>query len=260
MILTLDLHIHTNSSYDSVMSLEKVVAGAQRKRINVIAITDHDVINDCKVLDNVAMASGIHIVCGVEISTKDAGDILGLFVRRPLCSHGTALETIEAIHSQDGIAVLAHPFKRRKSIPPDIIRQVDALEGINSRCDWSRNLRAIELARRYNKPMLASSDAHFGFEIGRAVTYLKVRDADVDCEGSIKAEALSREILHGSRILVGMHSSHLVEGMSQFIKGAKSGKVNPFVQAALNFFWGIPDCFRTTHMRRIFQARSIDSL
>jgi hypothetical protein len=52
----------------------------------------------------------------------------------------------------------------------DAIKQVDLLEGFNSKTSASRNALAQQLARKYDKPVIGASDAHQAFEIGNGKT------------------------------------------------------------------------------------------
>ena len=62
-----DLHIHTNIS-DGLLSPEKVVINAKNRGCNVIAMTDHEIINDYCYLEK---KYNIKIVSGIELNTSE---------------------------------------------------------------------------------------------------------------------------------------------------------------------------------------------
>jgi predicted metal-dependent phosphoesterase TrpH len=172
-MLKYDIHIHTNSSSCSGQKPEEAVKKAESIGLDGIAITNHNEVSDIHSAREVA--EDLHIISGTEVTTE-SGDILGLFVENCPQSND-AIEVINNIHEQNGVAILAHPmdFLRNNYAEQNdsIIKKVDAIEGINSRCLINLfNKRAQKLSDRHNKPATAGSDAHFPFEIGRAIMYI----------------------------------------------------------------------------------------
>jgi predicted metal-dependent phosphoesterase TrpH len=109
---TADLHIHTHFS-DGADSPRDVLRWAERKRLDVIAITDHDTIEGARVAAQLARESRSNpdVIIGEEVSSAD-GHILGLFLTERVPPGLSAEETVAAIHEQGGLAVAAHPFWR----------------------------------------------------------------------------------------------------------------------------------------------------
>ena len=107
---TADLHVHTHHS-DGQDSPTEVVQWATRLGLDVIAITDHDVIDGALIASALARReeSGPEVVVGEEVSSRD-GHILGLYLTRLVRPGMSAEETIAAIHEQGGVAVAAHPY------------------------------------------------------------------------------------------------------------------------------------------------------
>src|SRR5262245_43000742 len=104
-----DLHVHSLWS-DGAQSPTTLVKRAVR-RLDVLAITDHDEILGALAARQYAAARpelGVEVVVGEEISTQN-GHMLGLFLEERVPPGLTALTTIERIHAQGGLAVVAHP-------------------------------------------------------------------------------------------------------------------------------------------------------
>lgn len=162
-----DLHIHSCNSYDSFSSIKDVIATAKQRGLTGIAITDHDSYTITK-LSEMTTNNGFWIISGAEIKTE-LGDIIGLFISKPLMSR-SSMDLIDEIHAQNGIAVLAHPFKRVPRYPEIVLQKLDAIEALN--CRW-QNLSWIKDEPRVRdlfstvKGRTAGSDAHFLFEVGR---------------------------------------------------------------------------------------------
>ena len=171
MELRLDLHIHSERSFDGCMSLSEIVALARERGLNGVAICDHD-----RVLDEVPEFDDFLVIPATEVSTE-RGHLLGLFVREPIETRKFS-ESVTAIHAQGGLAVIAHPFEHSTDANrlDDVMSRLDGVEIWNSRADRknkSANAMARELAQKWEKPVTAGSDAHVPEEVGGGVTVLE---------------------------------------------------------------------------------------
>src|SRR5208282_6604784 len=89
-----------------------VVKSASRAGLPIIAVTDHDTMEgafraheySCRRPD-----LGVQVILGEEVSTLN-GHVLGLFLTKFIPPRLCAKRTVELIHQQGGLAVLAHPF------------------------------------------------------------------------------------------------------------------------------------------------------
>ncbi len=116
---------------------------------------------------------GFRVYFGFEYTTGDNGEdylILGLTeenVRRDLidCDLWTIEEVVEKVHALGGIVIRAHPFREAGYIhKPCTMRPglaIDAIEVFNGgNAQEIYNVRALELALKEGKPMVAGSDTH----------------------------------------------------------------------------------------------------
>ncbi len=77
----IDLHSHTNES-DGTFSPAELIAEAQRVGVRTLAITDHDTFAGYDQAVQFSMEAGVHLICGIELSTKWNGTsvhLLGYF-------------------------------------------------------------------------------------------------------------------------------------------------------------------------------------
>jgi len=76
-----DFHIHSDLSPcgDKDMTPNNIVNMAYIKGLNMIAVTDHNTIENYKAIEKVAQSLGILVVPGIEINTKEEVHILSYF-------------------------------------------------------------------------------------------------------------------------------------------------------------------------------------
>ncbi len=186
-----DLHTHTCYSGfskvffipypESVTPPEVMVDAAVNKGMDVLCITDHNEIKGAWKAQRYVKANklAIEVVAGEEIATAE-GEILGLFLQERIAPGLSAVETIELIHDQGGLAVAPHPFSYRC---PCLGRRVEQLklEGIEvlnaAHRDAYVNRLALEEAGSYFAHT-GGSDAHSPRMLGDAYTIFPGRTAN----------------------------------------------------------------------------------
>jgi predicted metal-dependent phosphoesterase TrpH len=174
-----DLHSHTNASFDSLSDPLKAVLAARDRGLTHLAITDHDTIEGA-LRARAAGIPGITIIVGEEVKTA-GGDLICLFLQEAIPPGLSPAETIARARAQGGLVGIPHPFDRyRGSLgqAEDEIRAlaglVDWVEAFNARVVFREgNERAAELARTVGIPGVAVSDAHSTLEVGVAATRLE---------------------------------------------------------------------------------------
>jgi predicted metal-dependent phosphoesterase TrpH len=170
--LKLDMHTHSEYSPDSRTPLEAQAKALVDKGINVVCATDHNTIEGGLRLRE--LATSLRVIVGEEVTSQD-GEIIGLFLEKPIPRGLSADETIARIHDQGGIVSVPHPFSRnrlyhiKRSALERVWQQIDCIEVFNAREAFAGdNLRAAAFAKEHNIPGAVGSDAHRTSEIGRA--------------------------------------------------------------------------------------------
>jgi len=174
-----DCHIHTDFS-DGLHSPREVVQAAARRGLPVIAVTDHDTLEGALRARDYSKARpdlGVDVIVGEEVSTLN-GHVLGLFLAEFVPPRLTARRTVELIHRQGGLAVLAHPFNLYVGNAEGFPRAVDLMDDIpfdgfeavnhGDALSFVANRKARRLADVYSLAALGSSDAHDSEFIGMA--------------------------------------------------------------------------------------------
>ena len=176
-MMRIDLHCHTEASWDCKTPIEQIPAQCQKRGIHVQAITDHNEIWGAMKLKEMVENSpeyDLTIIIGEEITTSE-GEIIGLFLQEKIEKGLTPEETVCQIKAQKGLVLLPHgfdPLKRYRLQPEARDRIADKLEIIetfNTRVssqNW--NEEAAEWAAKRGLAVSAGSDAHTLKDIGEA--------------------------------------------------------------------------------------------
>lgn len=173
----IDLHTHSIQSKDGGISLKEYQQTLDSGKLDYIAITDHNEIdNTLKIHKKI----GEQIIPGEEIKTKQ-GEVIGLFLKRRIKPGQQFAKTLDLIHQQGGITYLPHPFDTRRSGANfETIRKnldkIDIIERFNSRIITPGVYKKIEHFFENEgkaKPYAAGSDAHSVWELGNTYTIIE---------------------------------------------------------------------------------------
>lgn len=180
--IKIDLHVHTNYSFDGFTSIREVVKVAHQRGLDGVAITDHNVIEAS--LKACQLKTNVIVIPGLEVSARE-GHILALGITQVVPKGLSASRTVEEVHKLGGVAIIAHPsrilgggirLELAKRINPDAIEVINSSSFFFSRqTECSRRL-----AENFSKPQTAGSDAHIYQAIGNAYTIIEVREATLN--------------------------------------------------------------------------------
>lgn len=189
-MMKIDLHVHTRASHDGMSPLSSIINSARHRGLTGLAITDHNVLRTEQVPEE---ENGFRLILGEEVETTE-GEIIGLFLSRPIPAGLSPAETLAAIKEQGGVAYLPHPMKKagRKVWTDKTLAQVlpgiDVIEVFNGRLlEEGANLKAARLARETGALPGAGSDAHTAWEVGRAFVEMPDFDSSASFLDSLRA-------------------------------------------------------------------------
>lgn len=216
-----DLHIHSKHSIDCMTPPKEILRRAEKLGLAGIAITDHDTVKGGLETRKANTSKELEVIVGIEVHT-DAGDLVGLFVHDEIKAKHWG-DFIRQVHAQGGIVVLPHPARGHK-LSDDLVRAVDAVETMNGKTWASGNRSALELAKKFGKPTLGGSDAHFHKEVGSCVTLVEGHD-------------LRKAILSGKVSTKGTHAPAYRESMTQAIGHLKRREYTKVPMAVGQMFY-----------------------
>ncbi len=225
--MIVDFHVHTRGSHDCGTDPFRLVEVAARAGLDAIAVCDHGTVDVALELaaSTAALgdATGLLVIVGEEIRTTE-GEVIGYFLSEMVPSGLTPEETVDRIVGQGGVVCVPHPFDRFRRSPLSraalerIAGGVHAIEGLNARNLASADDRkAQRWAAERGMPVVAGSDAHTFYEVGRACTELPAFDS---------AATLLQALPHAR--LIGGHSRptvHLVTAVRKRLPRSAKARI-----------------------------------
>ena len=183
-LLRADPHCHTDAS-DGMVTAAELVDAAVKAGLDLIAVSDHDSMASVREAQARGEAAGLKVVAGQEVTTKGPAQthILGWFLEKPIARGLSVEDTVDAIHAQDGLVIIPHPFMPVYfgSIQPGMLRRllerehVDGIEILSTVPIGSVRRKLLQEFYEANRERLGAaigaSDCHFGgADLGRVLT------------------------------------------------------------------------------------------
>jgi predicted metal-dependent phosphoesterase TrpH len=167
--IKLDLHIHTLDDPKDALdySAHQLLERARSLGFRVLAITLHDAVFDRAEVFADAAGMGILLIPAAEVRLEGA-DVILLNVTASEIEPLRAMSDLEELRTRRGrslFTIAPHPFYRLGgSMGEKLIEKIECFDAIELCHFWSRffnpNRRAAEVAARFKKPLIATSDAH----------------------------------------------------------------------------------------------------
>ncbi len=173
----MDLHVHSSASFDCTIEPERVAARCRRLGLTPVFLTDHDTIGGAVHLQKLGIG---RVVVGEEVMTSE-GELIGLFLARPVRRGLAPPEAVAEIKRDGGLVYLEHPYDRTRRHLSEagieaIANLIDIVEVFNGRSDEKANRQAEDLRGALGAAPGAGSDAHSLGEIGSV--YVEMEDFD----------------------------------------------------------------------------------
>lgn len=169
------VHMHSDFSYDGVDSIADIAAWARSKKLDFIALTEHDYGFDQEKYEKfsaecAAQSNGVLIMPGIEYSfTRDGlwlhTNILGI---DQFLDNDTRFEKLPAflddVRARGGISILNHPANVIHLVSDELLAKFDLFELWNTKYDhdYAPNYRNLKILKRsrVDQFCIATSDIH----------------------------------------------------------------------------------------------------
>jgi hypothetical protein len=156
-----DLHIHTCLSPCSELSMTpaRIVERAASLGINIMAVCDHNTVENVEVTANIAKKKGVRVIAGMEINSSEEVHILGLFenMADALSMQTIVYENLPGENDEDAFGMQV------------LVNESEEVLGFNNRLlIGATNLsvnRIVELIHGFNGLAVASHIDREGFGI-----------------------------------------------------------------------------------------------
>ena len=184
----MDSHIHSEYSPDSSSRIDDILEVANKRNIDIIAISDHNTVDGTSEVMAKTRNTDILAIPSIEISSTH-GHILGFGCEENIPRDLSPQETIDRIHDLGGLAIIPHPycFYRHGLLCKIDYKElkIDAIETKNARFIVGYcNGKAKNLSKKENIPELGASDAHYWKFVGDCYSLI---DAEKDIDSVLKS-------------------------------------------------------------------------
>lgn len=188
-MLKADLHIHTKEDHiDKIRYTAKdLVNYAAKLNFKVLAITNHYSVYYNKDIVRYAKKKGILLIPGIETRIKSK-EVLLLNARKLVKLKD--FSELEKLKKENVVVIAPHAFYpryfclRKKLL--ENIKYFDLVEYCHFYLNPLNNYnqKAVEVARRYKKPLIGNSDAHHLYQINNTYSLI---DADMKIDSVLEA-------------------------------------------------------------------------
>jgi predicted metal-dependent phosphoesterase TrpH len=190
--MLIDIHIHTNKySSDSKIDPEEAIVKAKEAGLDGICFTDHNACWEAEEIERLHNKYDYPLFAGVEIDTVE-GHVLVFGAAISVDGPIRIARLRESVTAAGGFMIAAHPLKGFRmfnmadlNFTPDqaaqrpLMRNIDAIETINGKCNDRENSQSAEVAGILHLPTTGGSDAHSLDEMGSCVTDFEDRFKEI---------------------------------------------------------------------------------
>lgn len=206
----IDLHTHSNfiHNWESYLSPKQIINIAKKLNYSSISITEHasfyfrkkmhyfKVSKTYENFKDYAKKQGILLIPGTEYFVE-GGEILLINFNQDPNKYDT-FDKLEKLKDENILIIAPHPFfNTTQCIGNNLIKHIKLFDAIEHSRFYipsiNQNKKAIEVSKKYNKPLIANSDAHRPYHFN--INYSTV-DADLNKDSLFEAIRKNKIQIH----------------------------------------------------------------
>jgi predicted metal-dependent phosphoesterase TrpH len=209
-MLKADFHIHTREDpcdrFDIPYTAKDLVRFAAKKGFQVLSITNHHSVYFNKEIEGFAKRKGILLIPGAEARIRGK-DVVIININKNDLKRLKSLDDLEKI--KDSTLIIApHPFfLKGECLQNHLVKYIDSFDAIEYSHYYTNllitpffrflngNTRAVRIAKKYDKPLVGTSDAHRLYEFNKTYTLVnsaKKKDDVIDAVKRNKIRLVSK--------------------------------------------------------------------
>jgi len=178
-MLKSDFHLHSSEDPkdDIKYSSKELIDHCSKLGFEVLSLTHHGNRFFNQEIIDYAKQKKILLIPGVEANVNGKHTLI-INAPEGYNYDNLSFDDLKEIRKNNVIVIAAHPFyPRNNCLGKELIENIDLFDGIEY-ChlykpfiNWFNN-KAVKVAKKYNKSIIGTSDAHSLIQIGHTFTYL----------------------------------------------------------------------------------------
>tara|TARA_Y100000310_G_scaffold226034_1_gene228116 strand:- start:3381 stop:4070 length:690 start_codon:yes stop_codon:yes gene_type:complete len=189
-MLKADLHIHAKGDPIDIIRYtpKKLIDRAASLNFDVISITNHKKVTYNRELSEYAKKKGILLIPGAEAMIKHRHVLVYNITNKDLSTIKT-INDLKMFRKDNYLIIAPHPFFIKKYCLSNLLTEnIELFDAIEFSSNYTNhiniNKKAVMVSRKYNIPMVGTSDAHSFKEFGTDYTLI---DAEKNIQSVFKA-------------------------------------------------------------------------
>ncbi len=176
-MLKADFHLHVQGDPDHQhnYTAEQLIDYASKLDFQVLAITNHNQVFYNSNLANYAQEKNILLIPGIE-KTIQGKEVLLYNVTQQDINQINSFKDLKELQQKKNILIIApHPyFFLPQCLGKKLIKHINLFDAIEYSHFYhkliNRNKKAVRVAKKYNKPLVGTSDTHHLFQFNNTYT------------------------------------------------------------------------------------------
>jgi len=216
-MLKIDLHLHTKEDpFDGEFikySAKELISHAAKLNFDAIAITNHNKVTYSDELKECAEKKGILLIPGAEIKIKGKQVLVYNVTQRDIEKIKT-FDDLRKIKNKDNMVIAPHPyFVYPQCLKKKLEEEIDVFDAIEYSHFYvnliNKNKKAVKMGKRYRKPLVGTSDAHFLHQMNNTYSLIdskKDRLSIINAVKKNKVKIVTRPLLYNKFMMIAIFS------------------------------------------------------